>query len=61
MLTVYQTLHEPIRSALDLADSLIIKYDHLAANYNGASSEGKQRNVDILLPEVADKIDRAEQ
>jgi hypothetical protein len=53
-------LHKRVRSTLDLADSLIVEYHHLATNYNGTSSEGKQGNVDILLPKVADEIDQME-
>jgi hypothetical protein len=59
-LTVYQTLHKRIRSALDLADRLIVEHYHLAADHNRTSGEGEQRNVDILLPKVADKIDQME-
>lgn len=60
ILTVYQTLHKHVRSALDLADRMIIEHYHLATNDNGTCGEGEQRNVDILLPKVADKIDQME-
>jgi len=58
--TVYQTLHKHVRGALDLADRMIIEHYHLATNDNGTCGEGEQRNVDILLPKVADKIDQME-
>jgi hypothetical protein len=60
LLTVQQALHECIRSALDLADSLVIEYDHLAAHHNGTSSQREQRNVDIPLPKMADEVNRME-
>lgn len=34
ILTVYQTLHKRVRSALYLADRLIIEHYHLATNHN---------------------------
>jgi hypothetical protein len=39
---------------------LIVEYYHLATNYDGASSERKQGDVDILLPKVANEIDQME-
>ncbi len=60
ILTVYQTLHKRVRCALYLADRLIIEHYHLPTNHNGTCGEGEQRDVDILLPKVADKIDQME-
>ena len=58
-LTIREPLRNVVHGTLDATDGLIVEHDHFAPNCDRGACQGQQSHVDVLLPQVADKIDRA--
>ena len=59
-LTIDHSLQERVRSSLDSTDGLVVEHSHVPPHRDRRTSQGENSIRHVLLPKMADEVDRTE-